>query len=405
MAPALAQAGRDVRALASDGPDQARVQLPGVQQYRYSPRPFQGIGKTHPWLLDLETKLVRAEACLKAASELRSTGYHPDIVVLHPGWGESLFLPDVWPNARYAMYCEFYYGATGRDTGFDPEIHPAQASDSPRLRIKNVSNLLHFEFVRAGLAPTRWQADTFPDSFRSRIDVIHDGIDTSLLVPDPDARLSIKVSGREINLSRADEVVTYVSRNLEPYRGIHSFIRSLPALLRERPNAWVLLVGGDGVSYGAPPDPAKYGERTWTQVFMDEVAAQLPAKARERIIFLGKLPYSAYLRVLQVSRVHVYLTYPFVLSWSLLEAMSAGCAIVASRTPPVEEAIESGITGSLVDFFNPTELADAVVTLLEAPELAARFGIAARATAIERYDLRRVCLPRQLDWISRLQAT
>ena len=138
---------------------------------------------------------------------------------------------------------------------------------------------------------------------------------------------------------------------------------------------------------------------------MDEVAAQLPAKARERIIFLGKLPYSAYLRVLQVSRVHVYLTYPFVLSWSLLEAMSAGCAIVASRTPPVEEAIESGITGSLVDFFNPTELADAVVTLLEAPELAARFGIAARATAIERYDLRRVCLPRQLDWISRLQAT
>lgn len=222
--------------------------------------------------------------------------------------------------------------------------------------------------------------------------MIHDGIDTDRVRPAPDA--SIHLGGR-LRLTRDDEVITFVNRNLEPYRGYHVFMRSLPELLRRRPRARVIIVGGNEVSYGAPPPKGQ----TWRDIFLNEVKADLDLS---RVHFVGKVPYPAFLVLLQVSSVHVYLTYPFVFSWSLIEAMSAGCAIVASDTQPLQEAITHGETGRLVNFFDAPGLVNEVCALLDDPAERARLDANARAFAQAHYDLKTVCLPRQLSWLQSL---
>ena len=372
----------------------------GVRQHAYAVQRGSTPG-IHPWVVDLESKIIRAEAALHAARQLRDAGFVPDAIVAHPGWGESLFLKDVWPQARLGIYCEFHYSAQGADVGFDPEFAAgdgdAAVTAAARLRLKNANNLLHFEVADAGLAPTRWQASTFPESFRRRITVVHDGIDTEAIAPNPAVRVRL-ADGLE--LCRDDEVITFVNRNLEPYRGYHIFMRALPAILRRHPNARVLLVGGDGVSYGAA---APEGQ-TWKAIFAAEARAQMSAAEWARVHFLGHVSHAHFVGLLQLSTVHVYLTYPFVLSWSLLEAMSAGCAIVASDTQPVREAIADGDTGRLVDFFDVQGLAATVGELLDDAPARAALGARARAFAQAHYDLHRVCLPEQLAWVQALAA-
>lgn len=349
----------------------------------------------HPWVSDFETKTIRGEACFRAALALKAQGFTPDVIVAHPGWGESLFLKDVWPQARLGIYCEFYYRPEGADVGFDPEFMAQDAGDVCRLRLKNLNNLLHFEVADAGISPTRWQASTFPQPFQSRITVVHDGIDTRAIQPNP--AVSLTLNGA-LTLTRDSEVVTFVNRNLEPYRGYHIFMRALPELLRRRPRARVLLVGGDDVSYGArPPQGCK-----WKDIFAQEVRGQISDADWQRVHFLGHIPYQHFIALLQLSTVHVYLTYPFVLSWSLLEAMSAGCAIVASDTQPLQEAIGRNETGCLVNFFDAPGLAAQVSDLLDHPGERARLGANARAFAVNHYDLSSVCLPRQIKWVEGL---
>jgi len=346
----------------------------------------------HPWVSDFETKTIRAEACFLAALALRADGYVPDLIIAHHGWGESMFLKDVWPSARMGIYCEFFYKPVGADVGFDPEF----ASDDPgqvcRLRLKNLNNLLHFDIADAGISPTHWQASTFPEPFRSKVTVVHDGIDTGLVRPSAGVRLVINDA---VSLGRDDEVITFVNRNLEPYRGYHTFMRALPEILRRRPRARVLVVGGDEVSYGA----AAPAGRKWREIFAAEARVQVDQSQWERVHFVGQLPYEHFIPLLQLSAVHVYMTYPFVLSWSLLEAMSVGCAIVASDTAPLREAITHGTNGLLTDFFDHQALAGRVCELLDDPEERRRLGVNARAFAVENYDLRSVCLPRQLAWV------
>ncbi|PHV07849.1 glycosyl transferase [Janthinobacterium sp. BJB412] len=349
----------------------------------------------HPWVGDIETKTIRGEAALHAALALRAQGYVPDIIIAHPGWGESLFLKEVWPQARLGIYCEFYYRAEGADVGFDPEFPSTDAGEGSRLRLKNVNNLLHFEVADAGLSPTHWQASTFPQPFRDKISVVHEGIDTAALAPNAQISLTLNDS---IVLTRDDEVITFVNRNLEPYRGYHIFMRALPELLRRRPKARVLICGGDDVSYGGRP-PA--GQK-WKDIYFNEVRGQIAPEDLQRVHFLGNLPYKYFIPLLQLSTVHLYLTYPFVLSWSLLEAMSVGCAIVASDTAPLREAIEHGRTGRLVDFFAPAALVEETCALLDDPAERARLGANARAFARANYDLHEVCLPRQLAWVRQL---
>ena len=356
----------------------------------------------HPWLADFETKVIRGDACFQAMRALQAQGFTPDVVVAHPGWGESLFVKDVWPNTRLGLYCEFYYQAKGSDVGFDPEFKRDDAGELCRLRLKNLNHQAHFAEADAGISPTHWQASTYPEPFRRQISVVHDGIDTQAVSPNPAVGLRFQGQrGQTINLSKDQELVTFVNRNLEPYRGYHRFMRALPALLKARPNARVLLVGGNDVSYGAKPPPGAQGSN-WRDIFAREVRPQMPEADWARVHFLGKLPYNQFLALLQLSTVHVYLTYPFVLSWSLLEAMSAGCAVVASRTAPVLEAIRDGDTGCLVDFFDTEGLVASVCRLLDDPAERQRLGANARRYAQTHYDLTTVCLPAQLAWLKAL---
>jgi glycosyltransferase involved in cell wall biosynthesis len=315
-----------------------------------------------------------------------------------------LFLKDLWPQARLGIYSEFYYHAQGADMGFDPEFGPVKDDDACRLRMKNANYELHFPQSQGGLAPTHWQRSVFPEPFRSKITVMHDGIDTQLVRPNAAVQMVLGTRRGEVRLTRQDEVITFVNRNLEPYRGYHIFMRALPAILRARPKARVLIVGADGVSYGALPpqaagaDPAK-PPTGWRDVFLNEVKADLDM---DRVHFLGKVPYADFLQMLQLSTVHVYLTYPFVLSWSLLEAMSSGCAIVASDTTPVREAIEHNKTGRLVDFFDAAGFANNVIALCEDRAERDRLGQAAREFALSQYDLHSHCLPGQMAWVKSL---
>jgi glycosyltransferase involved in cell wall biosynthesis len=337
---------------------------------------------------------------------MKQQGYSPDVIVAHHGWGESLFLKEVWPEAKLGIYCEFFYHPHGADVGFDPEFPATDEGEVCRLRLKNLNNLLHFEVADAGISPTHWQASTFPEPFKNKISVVHDGIDTQAVAPNPSVSLTLKMAtGKDLVLTRQDEVITFVNRNLEPYRGYHTFMRALPQLLKERPNARVLLVGADDVSYGARPDAAKYGEAKWKDIFANEVRGQISDADWQRVHFLGHVPYQYFIPLLQLSTVHVYLTYPFVLSWSLLEAMSAGCAIVASDTQPLREAIVHNETGKLVDFFDASALATSVCELLSNAAERKRLGANARAFAQVNYDLQSVCLPKQLAWVEQLKTT
>ena len=392
LAPALVQRGHDVHAMSMQ--DSEATAWQGVRLHRYGTSRSTTAG-IHPWLGDFETKTIRGEACFRAALKMRGGGFSPDVIVAHPGWGESLFLKHVWPSARLGIYCEFFYHAEGADIGFDPEFPVRDDAEACRIQLKNMNNIMHFSLADAGLSPTAWQASTFPDAFRHKISVVHDGIDTDLVAPNPEVSLTINGN---LTLSKDDEVVTFVNRNLEPYRGYHIFMRALPLLLKARPKARILIVGGDGVSYGAAAGEG----RKWRNIFKDEVRAQISDEDWARVHYLGNIPYSHFIPLLQLSAVHVYWTYPFVLSWSLLEAMSAGCAIVASDTQPLREAIAHDQTGRLVDFFDPSRLSQEVCDLLAKPRERARLGAAARDFARKNYDLNSVCLPRQIAWVEGL---
>jgi len=397
LAPALVQQGHTVVAMTMQKTEAKAWE--GVRLYHYATK-RGSTPNAHPWVTDFETKTIRAEACFRAALKLRAEGFTPDVIVAHHGWGESLFLKDVWPQAKLAIYCEFFYHPHGADVGFDPEFPANDEGYVCRLRLKNLNNLLHFEVADAGISPTHWQASTFPEPFCSKITVVHDGIDTKAVAPNPNVKLTLN---GKLTLSKDhDEVITFVNRNLEPYRGYHVFMRALPELLKRRPKARILIVGGDDVSYGARPTVAENGGQKWKDIFAAEVRPQISDADWARVHFLGHIAYAHFIPLLQLSTVHVYLTYPFVLSWSLLEAMSTGCAIVASDTQPLHEAIKHNQTGRLVNFFDHAQLASQVCELLDQPEERQRLGANARAFAQQNYDLQTVCLPKQLAWVQGL---
>jgi glycosyltransferase involved in cell wall biosynthesis len=382
VARALAERGHEVVALAIEGRP-----VPGVRFVRYQAQPLPRASELE-LVRDFEVKCTRAVACAGAMEQLRREGFQPDIVVAHPGWGEALFCKDLWPRARLVVYAEFFYAAEGADYLFDPEFASDSLAQRARLRLKNTVHLHALAAADAIYAPTAWQRSRLPPEYQAKTRVMFDGIATQAVAPDPAA--SIQLVKAKLRLAAGDEVITFVNRNLEPYRGFHILMRALPAILARRPNAHCLIVGRDSVSYGTPPA----GGGTWRDALLKEVGAQLPPG---RVHFLGGLPYADYLKVLQVSACHVYLTYPFVLSWSCLEAMSAGCTVVGSRTGPVEEVVTHGVTGRLVDFFDVQGLADEVVGVLENPQAFRHLGVAGRELMRERYDLATFCLPGQLD--------
>jgi glycosyltransferase involved in cell wall biosynthesis len=359
-----------------------RTRLPGIQLLGYEVPAPAGEGTGDP---ALGAALSRGRAAAGAAAALRAGGFTPDVIFAHMGWGEAIFLKDVFPQAKLVLYCEFFYRARGADVGFDPEF-PIRPESLLSLRVRNAPFLMALDAADHGLAPTHWQRQQFPARYSSLISVVHDGVDTDRVTPQAGARFAVPGSDRV--LSAADEVVTYVARNLEPYRGFHSLMRAIPELQRRRPNASIVVVGGDEVSYS----PRLSKGQTYRERLKHEMGEAIDWS---RVFMPGRIAYDDYLNLLRISAAHVYLTYPFVLSWSMLEAMSAGAVVIGSRTPPVEEVIRHGVNGLLADFFSPGDIADQVARALEDPQTA-RIRELARRTIVERFDLKQVCLPRQL---------
>ena len=377
-------------AIAAIGSSTAQ-EMPGVRLLKYSLGDVVDVAACHPFARRFDVECHRAEQVLYALSSLSSSGFVPDIIMAHPGWGETLPLRTIFRKARIILYCEFLYGVDGRDVEFDPEFPETGADGHVALHLKNASSLLALADCDFGISPTQWQRSTFPREYQNKIEVIHEGVDVDVVKPAPDAVLRLP-SGRE--LRRSDEVVTFVARNLEPLRGYHSFMRALPRIMAQRPQAQVVVIGGDGVSYGAPPPQGK----TWKFLFFDEVAAHID---HERIHFAGRLSYSDYLSALQISSAHVYLSYPFVLSWSLLEALSAGCLVIGSDTAPVREVLNND-NGILVPFFDTEQLAERIIEALTHPRRFRSIRAQARRTIVDDYDLTRICLPKMLAFIQKM---
>jgi glycosyltransferase involved in cell wall biosynthesis len=345
---------------------------------------------SHPWLMSLDSQVRRGQAVAEVLSRMKDSGVSLDVIVAHPSWGEALFVKDVLPQTPLLAYFEFFYSASGADVGFDPEF-PDRPEDGPRLRMRNMVHLSALSACDAGFTPTQWQHSRLPPEYWSRVAIVHEGLATEVVAPAPDARF--EWGGRRF--ATGEPIVTYVARNLEPYRGFHVFMRALPDLLSRHPGVQVLIVGGDQVSYGTP---ARHREG-WKAQLMDELSRNGTPLDPQRVHFLGKLSHGDYLRVLQVSAAHVYLTYPFVLSWSMLEAMAAGCVVVGSDTAPVTEVLTDRVNSRLVDFFDRDALVSVILEVLSDPQRNRPLRDAARATIVDRFDLSRRCLPAGLALI------
>ena len=381
---ALALGGHQVVGL---GIEELREPIPSQVTYVRYPLSRGTALEVHPWAAETETKVSRAEACARAASNLLKSGFTPDLICAHPGWGESLFLKDVWPTSPILSYQEFFYNSRGFDYDFDPELQgPLEWEACAKLRMKNANPLLTLDSSSWNVTPTFFQKSSFPHHYHDRISVIHDGIDTELASPSDSVSEVQLPTGPK--LSSNQRIVTFVNRRIEPYRGCLTFIRSIPAIQQACPDVQIVIIGDhEGVAYGKAPPTGN-----WRDISLAQINGRYdPANVH----FPGSLPYATYLNLLKISSCHVYLTYPFVLSWSLLEAMSTSLPVVGSATAPVKEVICDGSNGLLVDFFSDQQLSNAVVELLQNPGLASSLGSAARQTILSKYSLAK-CVPRHL---------
>jgi glycosyltransferase involved in cell wall biosynthesis len=342
--------------------------------------------KTHRYVRPLEAAVWQGQAVYRMAKTLKEQGFVPDIVFAHSGWGPGLFIKDVFPDTKYLCYFEWFYHALGTDADFDPD-DPLDEDAVAKIRIKNAPILQDLYGCDRGLSPTRWQWQQFPPEYRSKIHVIHDGVDTNFFQPVPNSRLILPRIG--LDLSSVDELITYVARGMEPYRGFPQFMEAAYLIQQRRPNAHIIIVGEDRVAYGKTLPDGK----TYKQAMLAKFPFDL-----SRLHFTGPLPYGEYVKVIQSSHAHIYLTRPFVLSWSMLEVMAVGGVVIGSDTPPVKEIIEDGKNGLLVDFFSPQQIAERVDEILEDRERAKAIAQAARETIVENYALDRLLLER-IQWM------
>lgn len=365
------------------------AEIPGVTRVTYAMKKPEKPIAPHRYLTPATHAVMQGQQVWRVCHQLREKeGFTPDVILAHPGWGDAMFAKDIFPQAKLLSFFEFYYRAQGADVGFD---EPVTDDDLARVRVKNTNNLLSLEAADWGICPTVWQWSVQPPEFRDKISVLHDGVDVKNCAPDAAANFTLP-NGKTFR--PGDEVVTYVARNFEPYRGFPTFMKAAELLLRERPNLHIIAVGADQVSYGRKAA----GGETYRQMLTREV--KLPA---DRMHFIGTLPYAELIRLFQVSAAHLYLTYPFVLSWSMLEAMASGVALVASRTAPVLEVVEDGVNGLLADFHSPEDVAAKIMQLLDDKTGNAALRAAARKTVVDRFALDDV-LPLHMQLVRELAA-
>ncbi len=377
--------GKDPKNQVVFGTNRKEGQIPGVTKVLYA-KSRTARGETHHYVRPLENAVLEGQAVYRLAQELKDKNFIPDIVYGHSGWGPTLFAKDIFPRAKLLCYFEWFYHAHGSDADFDPN-DPINADDEARIRIKNAPILIDLSSCDRGLSPTNWQRQQFPPEFHSKITVRHDGIDTNYFKPEPGAKLVLPRIN--LDLSEVSEIVTYVARGMEPYRGFPQLIKTIAILQKKRPQCHCVIVGKNRVAYGKSLPDGK----TYKEVMLEKFPLDM-----SRVHFTDLLPYEEYSQVLKASSVHLYLTRPFVLSWSMLEALSTGCLVVGSATSPVQEVIEDGINGLLVDFFNPSKIASKIIEALNNPDKMAKIRTRARETILEKYDLAKL-LPQHLEWI------
>ncbi|MEH1943812.1 MAG: glycosyltransferase family 4 protein [Nostoc sp.] len=377
--------GKDPNCQVVFGTNRREGEIPGVFKAIYTPS-REAAPQTHHYVRNLENAVLTAQAVYRVSEKLKAEGFVPDIVYGHSGWGPTLFMKDVFPKAELLCYFEWFYHARGSDADFDPN-DPLNADDECRIRVKNAPILTDLYSCDRGLSPTNWQRQQFPKEYHSKLTVIHDGVDTKYFVPKPGAKLVLPRIN--LDLSHVEELVTYVGRGMEPYRGFPQFMETVALIQQRRPKCHVVVVGEDRVAYGKNlPDG-----QTYKQLMLEKLSLDL-----SRLHFTDRLPYNEYLQVLQASSAHVYLTRPFVLSWSMLEVMAAGCLLIASKTQPVLEVVQDGVNGLLVDFFSPHNIANRVEEALNNPQEMQAIRANARETIIKRYDLAKL-LPQHLQWM------
>ncbi|MEH1824595.1 MAG: glycosyltransferase family 4 protein [Nostoc sp.] len=377
--------GKDPNYQVVFGTNRREGEIAGVYKAIYTPS-REAAPQTHHYVRNLENAVLTAQAVYRVAEKLKAEGFVPDIVYGHSGWGPTLFMKDVFPKAELLCYFEWFYHAHGSDADFDPN-EPLNADDECRIRVKNAPILTDLYSCDRGLSPTNWQRQQFPKEYHRKLTVIHDGVDTQYFVPKPGAKLVLPRIN--LDLSHVEELVTYVGRGMEPYRGFPQFMETVALLQQRRPKCHVVVVGEDRVAYGKNLPDGK----TYKQLMLEKLSLDL-----SRLHFTDRLPYNEYLQVLQASSAHVYLTRPFVLSWSMLEVMAAGCLLVASKTSPVLEVVQDGVNGLLVDFFSPDNIANRVEEALNNPQEMSAIRANARETILKRYDLAKL-LPQHLQWM------
>lgn len=382
----LAADGHRVVALASE----TGRAIDGVRLVKWSASRGTGEGIL-PAAIRAEADLIRGGAAARAALALKAEGFEPALIIGHPGWGETTYMRELFPAARQVLYAEYYYRSRGGDVGFDPEFSPARASDPHELYAKNAGMALALAEADAIVAPTPFQASLLPDVLRQRTKIIHEGVDTSVVRPHPNPKLTMG-NGKVIDGSRP--LVTFINRRFEPLRGYHIFTRALPKLMAAVPDVDVVVIGADEPGgYGTPAPAGK----TWGQLLFGEVADRVD---RSRIHFVGRVPNPLMIETLSLSSAHVYYTYPFVLSWSLLEAMATECLILGSDTAPVRDAVTPGVDGVLNDFFDVEALADAMIEACRNSEKFRPMRKAARRTIVERFDRATICQPAWLNLVN-----
>jgi glycosyltransferase involved in cell wall biosynthesis len=351
--------------------------MAGVHVARYS-LPRGTTPGIFPLAVRAEADLIRGRSAYDAAMALKAGGCDPQVIVGHPGWGELNFLREAFPHARLVTFAEFYYRGRGLDVGFDTEFFAHDLEAVLRADAKNGAMAMVYADSDAIVAPTAFQASALPRRLRDGVQVIHEGIDVEAIRPAPPEPFALD-DGRVIPVGTP--VITHVNNNMEPLRGLHIFARALPRLLAEVPQAHVLIVGDwtkRAYGGGAPDD------RSWRDVCFEGVPCD-PA----RVHFLGRVTHARMLAALRLGVAHVYYTYPFVLSWSLVEALASGCYVIGSDTAPVRDAIVDGVNGRLLPFFDVDALSDAMIAACRDPEASAPLRAAARITAVEHFDRRK----------------
>jgi glycosyltransferase involved in cell wall biosynthesis len=350
--------------------------MPGVRKVTYA-KPPTPLAEAHRDSRDFDTAMRRAENCAAGARQILRLGFTPDIIIGHHGWGELLNLPDVFRGVPILGYFEFFYNIEGGDVNFDPEF-PMPVELFSSVRAKNGVNLLALTLNQHGQVPTRWQKKTYPAWAQPQLNLLEEGVDLNTCKPNPALRRRT-LTAAGVTVSPKQKLITFVARNLEPYRGFHTLMRALPAVLKARPDAIVSMVGGDEISYGAP-----HPHGTWREVMLKELAGQLDLS---RIYFTGKIPYADHLALLKRSDAHVYFSYPFVASWSLREALACGCLVIGGDTETVTEFVQHEKTGLVTPPLDPDRLAQTILSALETPKQFTPLRAAARAFAVDHLDM------------------